>query len=273
MRIAFLIIISLLANPLYAHAKKDKSNHKHAISCPKELDGAMLLEVLKGFSYKEYVERSNPKEVDLVVGPIIKPWGQYKAKNGVIYDIYPLPHHDHKLNLETVVNIDKLEAGKLQHLADLKKNQCVYYTELHPSNTEGMNTDEHEEVLLELRKSPKQKIHSVSQDVIAINETLSELEERSGPVDEKEPAKMNEVNDQGNLENQPEDIEVDQAEEEDMIGAAEPQADDEDGLESDDLQDASAEESDEDAFDFEGGDQGQEDEIDLEADAEDVDQP
>lgn len=122
--------------------------------CPKEIEGAQISDIFKGFSYKEYLDAAKPGN-DPVMGSYSKIYSQYKGKNGVYYDVYAIAHDEDDMDMSKIVNTDTLKAGKLQLLD--KVNGCVYYSEIPPGETEGENEDEHEEVILLFVRSEGQR--------------------------------------------------------------------------------------------------------------------
>lgn len=135
---------------------------KAAISssaCPGELDNKDITDVFKGFSYKDYLKSATSQKTDPALGSMHDPYARYKGKNGIIYDVYAV-EHDPKNDLTPLVDMKKLKAGTLQRLNKVK-GKCVYYTEIHPSQTDGVSNGKHAEVILLFYKSPDQKYMSM----------------------------------------------------------------------------------------------------------------
>lgn len=148
--------------------------------CPREIDGAQVKDIFKGFSYKDYLEAAKQGN-DPIAGPYAKAYSQYKGKSGVYYDIYAIAHDEDEMDMSKIVNMDKLKAGKLQLLD--KVNGCVYYSEIPPEETEGENEDEHEEVILLFVQSDTQK-PMISKGAVAAGVTEEALKKISSGKDD-----------------------------------------------------------------------------------------
>ena len=201
MSIFILVLLLILNTGSFAKGKAPKV---HRAECPVEVDGSMLRNIMKGFAFKDYKTFAHPEKVDLVAGPLFQSWGHYKAKTGIIYDIYALPYEKNKINLEKLVNLHKLEAGKLQLLPDMA-GKCIYYTEM-------KSKDKHKEILLMFSKSPRQKLYAIPPGALKVNEAITELEKRStsmeGEHNQDDPNASAEDNDENS--NDSDDAEEDE---------------------------------------------------------------
>ncbi len=172
--------VSGAKTPSSKAAKNSKEIKVVHSGCPREIDGAQVKDIFKGFSYTEYVEAAKQGN-DPIAGPYAKVYSQYKGKSGVYYDIYAIAHDEDEMDMSKIVNMDKLEAGKLQLLD--KVGGCVYYSEIPPEETEGENEDEHEEVIFLFVQSDAQK-PMISKGAVAAGVTEEALKKISSGKDD-----------------------------------------------------------------------------------------